>query len=230
MSYADENYYGWEQGYGNNDRPSSETNFFSPKYAETRTSGSDTDNQAKALKQAQNQSAFDSQARDAAVNRQGKIDAQALSTSGQRDDQLAKSESVSRRLIQSIDQDKVSVDNKFKSGESALDRNKSSDEFTQSRYQLKHNQAQDRANLEYSTAQGLAKDKQGQDAELARLRASGSIASALADKTNAANTTLANISQATELAGQSSAVDRARLAANAQIKAALFTPRQYQGY
>lgn len=193
-----------------------------------------SDNQSKALEQAQNQAAFDSQARDAAVDRQSKIDEQALSTSGKRDDQVAKSESASRRLIESIDRSKVDIDNQFKSKESALDRNKSSDEFTQNRAQSKFNQAQDRANLEYSTAQSLAKDKQAQDAELNRL-------SALADKTNmanlnlanvgnAANLNLANITRSTELAGQASAVDRARLAANAQVKAALFAPRQYSGY
>jgi hypothetical protein len=219
-SYTDKNYGG-------------QTQWTTPTYANSQTFGSNYDHDRL------NKRASDSQARAAAsaeesrnaqVVRDYKSGENSLSLAGRRDDQNAKSEERSRRLIESIDRSKVDVDNKFRSRESALDRNKSSDEFSQSRYQLKHNQAQDRANLEYSTAQGLAKDKQSQDAELARLRASGGIASALADKTNAANTMLANISQATELAGQSSAIERARLAANAQVKAALFTPRQYSGY
>lgn len=189
-----------------------------------------SDNQAKAYEQAKNQAAFDSQARDAAVERQKKIDAQALDSSQKRDDQLFRLESKSRSLIENIDQRKVGVDNKFKSSESKLDRDKSTDEFTQNRYQTKANQAQNRADLEYSTAQGLAKDKQSQNAELAQLYANIAAQSALADKTNKANLDLANITASTEKAGQTSAVERAQLAANAQVRAALYSPRSYQGY
>ena len=199
-------------------------------YYENNGELSDDRYQARAYEQAKNQAAFDSQARDAAVDRQSRIDAQALNTSQKRDDQLFRSESNSRGLIENIDQRRVNTDNKFKSGESKLDRDKSADEFTQNRYQTKANQAQNRADLEYSTAQGLTKDKQSQDAELARLRANVAAASALADKTNNANLNLANISASTERAGQTSAVERARLAANAQVRAALYSPRSYQGY
>jgi len=194
----------------------------------SRRNGSD--NQAKALEQAKNQAAFDSQARDAAVDRQSRIDAQALDTSQKFADQQFRAESNSRRLVENIDQRRVNTDNTFKAGESKLDRDKSTDEFTQNRYQTRANQAQNRADLEYSTAQGLTKDKQSQDAELARLSANVAAASALADKTNNANLNLANISAATEKAGQASAVERAQLAANAQVRAALYSPRSYQGY
>ena len=194
------------------------------------TNRNDDAYQARAYEQAKNQALFDSQARDEAVDRQRRIDAQALDTSQKRDDQQSRSESISRRLIENIDQRKVDTDNKFKSSESKLDRDKSIDEFTQNRYQTKANQAQNRADLEYSTTQGLTKDKQSQDAELARLRANAAAESALLDKTNNANLSLANISAATERAGQTSAVERAQLAANAQVRAALYAPRSYQGY
>jgi hypothetical protein len=256
MSYASKNYSSSNQGYGddNDNETGNRLDLLRDKYGSNQSprtalqqspsQGSTNDQtsqersdyrQGPRTRQSDNQrvqdwAAVDAQARDAAAGRQEKINASALNLSGQRDDQIAKSEAGSRRLIQSIDQGKVDVDNKFKASESSLDRNKSSDEFTQNRYQTKANQAQDRANLEYSTAQGLVKDKQGQDAELARLRAAGDVASALADKTNNVNLNLANITATTERSGQASAVDRARLAANAQVKTALYSPRSYQGY
>ena len=154
------------------------------------TNRNDDRYQTRAYEQAKNQAAFDSQARDAAVDRQGRIDAQALDTSQKRDDQLFRSEFNSRNLIENIDLRKLGAE----------------------------------------STQGLTKDRQSQNAELERLRASADAQAALADKTNKANLNLASVSASTERAGQASAVERARLAANAQVRAALYAPRSYQGY
>jgi hypothetical protein len=156
----------------------------------SRRNRNDDAYQTRAFEQAKNQAAFDSQARDAAVDRQGRIDAQALDTSQKRDDQLFRSEFNSRNLIENIDLRKLGAE----------------------------------------STQGLTKDRQSQNAELERLRASADAQAALADKTNKANLNLASVSASTERAGQASAVERARLAANAQVRAALYAPRSYQGY
>jgi hypothetical protein len=234
MSYANEDYVG-KQGYGNDSEPD-EIEALQDKYGLGKTRN---DKQAEAATSAKKQAKADQakagkevteESKDAASARNYNDGWNILKLAAAKDEQDNRREQTSRKLIESIDKDKVAVDNKFKSGESKLDRDKLIDEFSQNRYQAKANQAQDRANLEYSTAQGLAKDKQGQDAELARIRSSGDVASALADKTNNANLNLANITATTERSGQTSAVDRARLAANAQVKAALYAPRSYQGY
>lgn len=230
--------YGDDQGYGSGAKEPSELDDLQSKYGQNAPTRNDstglsaTDNQsmAKAAAQGQLQANFNKQSNDDASDRTYRDGRNSLDLRRRSDDLAFTAESNSRKLVEGIDKDKVDVDNKYKASQSKLDRDKSIDEFTQNRYQTRANQAQDRANLEYSTAQGLAKDKQGQDAELIRLRASGDVASALATKTNDANLNLAKISQATELAGQTSAVDRAMLAANAQVKAALYAPRSYQGY
>jgi hypothetical protein len=198
MSYATGNYGSIEDNIDNPNTGSSLMDDYQRynlrKYKSDNTSQpsrrNSSDNQAKALEQAKNQAAFDSQARDAAVDRQSRIDAQALDTSQKRDDQLFRSEFNSRNLIENIDQRKLGA----------------------------------------VSTQELTKDKQSQNAELERLRASAAAQAALADKTNKANLSLASIGASTERAGQSSAVERARLAANAQVRAALYAPRSYQGY
>ena len=192
MSYANDNYYGNGGEFPEIDALQNK----SRAVGRVRSNGTRSTNrnddryQSRAFEQAKNQAAFDSQARDAAVDRQSRIDAQALDTSQKRDDQLFRSEFNSRNLIENIDLRKLGA----------------------------------------ASAQGLTKDKQSQDAELARLRANAEAQAALADKTNKASLNLANISASTEKAGQASAVERAQLAANAQVRAALFTPRSYQGY
>jgi hypothetical protein len=192
MSYANDNYYGNGGEFPEIDALQNK----SRAVGRVRSMGGRSTNrnddryQSRAFEQAKNQAAFDSQARDAAVDRQSRIDAQALDTSQKRDDQLFRSEFNSRNLIENIDLRKLGA----------------------------------------ASAQGLTKDKQSQDAELARLRANAEAQAALADKTNKASLNLANISASTEKAGQASAVERAQLAANAQVRAALFTPRSYQGY
>lgn len=225
MSYSDEKYGG-----------TNGIDYLNNRYAEQENTYKSQDNQRKRENKADSaqqlaaQVAASELAKNNDVERTQRSSQNALGIKNQDNNQQAVAESVSRRLQQNIEQDRVNVDNKFKSSESALDRGKSADEFTQNRYQLKQNQAQDRANLEYSTAQGLAKDKQSQDAELARVRASGEVSRMLAERNNASAANLANISQQTELAGQASAVERAKLTAQAQVRAALFSPRSYQGY
>lgn len=220
MSYASENY-GGQQGYGNDSEPD-EIDELQDKYGLDGTNSKSqyqSSNQSKSDAQVRAAAAADKQARSNINDATLENGRNSLYLAGKRDDQNFVAESNSRKLIEGIDKDKVDVENKFKSSESKLDRDKSIDEFTQNRYQTKQNQAQDRANLEYNTAQGLIRDRQAQESNLA-----------LADRANNVNLNIANITQRTELAGQAGAIDRARLAANAQIKAALFAPRQYSGY
>lgn len=122
-------------------------------------------------------------------------------------------------------------DRDFKSSESAKDRAKSSDEYTQNRYQQNFQSAQNRSDLEYTTRARQEDQRQDRENGLhTQARAIGAAAQ-LNQANIARDTKLANISQQTSLSEQKTSLDRAKEAAKAQVTSALYgSSRQYAGY
>lgn len=122
-------------------------------------------------------------------------------------------------------------DREFKASESGKDRAKSSDEFTQSRYQQNFQNAQNRADLEYTTKARNEEARQQREMDLHSQARSVNATAALNQANIARDTNLANISQQTALAEQKTSLERAKEAARAQVTSALYgSSRQYVGY
>lgn len=122
-------------------------------------------------------------------------------------------------------------DREFKGGESGKDRAKSSDEFTQSRYQQNFQNAQNRSDLEYNTRANQENIRSQQQTDLHK-QARDTLATAALNQANIGNQqTLANISQQTAFGEQKTSLERAKEAAKAQVTSALYgSSRQYAGY
>lgn len=221
---------GGDYGYGGNYESYKKSSGNDGNYGK----GSDSD-EAKALRQAQSQADFANRAANDASER-NKQDVNNA-------DQVLQRQEIRRSNESRQD---TSVANKFKSDQSKLDRDKSSDEFTQNRYQVRANQAQDRANLEFST-----------NAANENLRQQRAAESSIKDRDIAANQQLAQLNSTTSIAGQQSQlqgslaqskaqlegqlgsaksasdaqIQSAQAAAKAQVTAALYGSRPgYQGY
>jgi hypothetical protein len=109
---------------------------------------------------------------------------------------------------------------KFKAGESKLDRGQRAQEFADNQFMQRTQIAQNRADLEYTTQQG---QKNAAEREQATQR--------LRDSELANATGLANINQQTQMGEQRSSIERASLQAKAQVQAALFGSKPgYVGY
>lgn len=127
-------------------------------------------------------------------------------------------------------QDKL-LDRQWKSDENQKDRAKSSDEFTQNRAQNNFNSAQDRSNQEFSARQLQENNKRSQDYDTFSTGMKALTDGFMADRSNAANKTLAEISQNTAKSEQKSLEERARTQAQAQVAAALYSGRRsYSSY
>jgi hypothetical protein len=122
-------------------------------------------------------------------------------------------------------------DRDFKASEAGKDRAKSSDEFTQSRYQQNFQNAQNRSDLEYNTRANQENIRSQQQTDLHK-QAREAINTNFLNQANIANQQkLAGITQQTALAEQKTSLDRAKEAAKAQVTSALYgSSRQYVGY
>ena len=108
------------------------------------------------------------------------------------------------------DRQDTQVKNKYTSDEAGKDRGKSSDEFTQNRYQQRANQAQDRANLEFST-----------NAANENLRQQRAAESSIKDRDIVANQNLAQLNSTTTLAGQQAQLQGSLVQSNSQLQGSL---------
>jgi hypothetical protein len=159
-----------------------------------------------------------------AVGRMREAGGISLDLARQRDDNVFQNDQRGAYLKQNLSDKTAGDDRNFKKSEAALDRNKSSDEFTQGRYQLAQNQAQDRSNQEYAARSTAQLAKQAQDADAYKQAQEISAAATLQGASNANQANIAFGEQKTSLA-------RAEAAAKAQVTAALYgAAPQYQGY
>ena len=163
-----------------------------------------TNNQAAASAAATEQSA-------AAASKRTQQDGVALA--GLRDQINNNDDQVVARQEQrkySNDRQDTQIKNKFTSDEAGKDRSKSSDEFTENRYQQRANQAQDRSNLEFSTnAANADRDRQRQ------------ADSSIKDRDIVANQNLAQLNSTTTLAGQQAQLQGSLAQSSSQLQGSL---------
>ena len=129
------------------------------------------------------------------------------------------------------DESKTNKQRIYDSEEKALDRAKSSKEFNAGLGQQDKQIAQNRSDMEYQVMMGERATKQAQDHDVFT-RANDNLNQRAAQVANInSNEKLANISQQTSLSGQKSQEEQARIAAKAQVTAALMGSRSnYGGY